>query len=200
MKKILAAPVVAGLLLLAACSANTSAQNAPQANAQGGGFNRQNFQQNLQQFADEANNASDKTELTKDQFTAEMQTLIQTQRAQFQAGSGSMMARFGSGQFMRDRTGSGFMMRGSGSFAQGNGPRFGSGSSRGGFQNGLATATTFYKYTDSNGNEALIALDANGQVVFHWPMPFGRGRGGMMNGGQPPMGDNAPMMPAPAQQ
>lgn len=198
MKKLLIVPVVAGLLALSACS-SSSAQNAPQVDMQGGssqGFNRQNYQQNLQQYGDEANAASDKTELTKDQFTAEMQTVMQTQRAQFQAGSGSMMPRFGSGTFMRNG-GQGF---GSGRFMQGGAPRFGSGASHsGGFQNGLTNAVSFYKYTDPSGNEALIALDANGQVVFHWPMPFGR-HGGMMNGnGQPPMG-NAPMIPAPTQQ
>ena len=192
MNKLLIAPLVAGFLLLAACNGNTSAQNAPQANAQGGGFDRQNYRQNLQQYADEANSAPDKTQLTKDQFTAEMQTLIQTQRAQFRAGSGSMMQGFGSGHMMNgQRFGSGSFMGGprfgSGGFA--GGPRGGSGA--GIMQNRLATATTFYKYTDPNGNEALVALDANGQVVFHWPMPFGR-RGGMMNGnGQMPAG-NAP--------
>jgi hypothetical protein len=191
MKKVLIAPIVAGLLFLSACSNASSAQTAPQANVNGNGgpngAGRGVYQQNLQQYADEANNAPDKTELSKDQFTAEMQTLMQQQRAQFRAGSGgqlsSNMQGFGSGRMMNGQR------FGSGAFARGGGPRFGSGAARsGGIQNGLAAAVSFYKYTDPQGNEALIALNANGQVVMHWPMPFGRGARGF-GSGQPPMGN-----------
>lgn len=116
------------------------------------------MQQDLQKFVDEANAASDKTVLTKDQFTAEMTSLRQQQMAKFQQQFSGGQSSQWAGRPFQD----------------------GQHSSRPGEQDRLATAVTFWKYTDPSGNEVLLALDANGQVVTKWPMAFGghRGRGG----------------------
>lgn len=167
-------PSLIALLALGACAHADAGQqgNGPQASSAMTGQMGQRppmmHQQDLQQYADEANAASDKTVLTKDAFTAEMTALRQKQMAQFQAqGNGQQgnRPRFGSGAGMR-------MQRGSGST---NG------------QDRLATATTFWKYTNPAGVETLLALDANGNVLLKYPMAFGR-RGGSGSGRQMPMG------------
>jgi len=181
-KTLLLTTCLTGVLLLSACSTASSMpgtpdnsgqpQNAPQANGGNGGQGfgqrgpRPMTPEEMQADIDEANAATDKTTLTKDQFTAELQTLMAAQRAKFrQQSSGQQSSYQGSRGFM-------------------------TGQSRSGMPDRLATAVTFYKYTDPNGNEALLALDANGSVVMKWPRAFGRGgsggpggQGGM--GGQP---------------
>lgn len=78
------------------------------------------YKQSLQKYLVEANAASDKTMLTRDQFTAELLN------------------------------------------KNGSGP-----------QSLLDTAVTFLKYTDPQGNEVILALDADGTVVFKRPGGFG---------------------------
>lgn len=166
---------LAGTLLLGACGSPSSArQNGAPNGGPGTGRRPGMSQAKMQKFADEANAAADKTVL-KEEFTAEMTALREKRMAQFpRGGSGQRFPR-GDGP----RFGSGARARfGSGSRAQGQGPGGAN------MQERLASATAFWKYTDPNGNEALLALDANGQVIMKWPMPFGRGR----PGGQPPPG------------
>jgi hypothetical protein len=126
----------------------------------------------MQKFIDEANAASDKTVLTKDQFQTEYTTLRDAARAK-------MIAQNPNGQ------------------PSAGGPRFGTGGQRGFGANSsrnpfdrLATATTFWKYTDPSGAEVLLAIDASNNVVMKWPMSFNRG-------GQPPVA-TPPAAPAPA--
>ncbi len=145
---LLVAACAAGLLVLAACN-NPGATPATgtAGSPQANGSMRGN-PQNLQKYAAEANAAKDKTSITKDQFVTELQAMMQAQRAKYQqnAGNGSSQNAGVVTQFQN------------------------------GIQSRLSGAATFYKYTDPSGNEALIALDASGNVVMKWPRPFGSGR------------------------
>ena len=180
-KNVILAVCASGVLFLSACSTTNSAPTdgsvPPQANTTAPTDGQQQQrpmmnQQNMQQFADEANAAPDKTTLTKDQFTTEIKTLMDAQRAKFQQS--------GSGRYMNG------MNRGSGSMMRG-GMRTQSGAS---MQDRLASAVIFEKYTDPSGSEVLLALDADGKVLMKWPRAFGN-RGGM-GGGQGPMGGGMP--------
>jgi|GEM_PF-6960245 hypothetical protein len=140
--------------------------------SEGGGGQRGNFTpEDLQKYLDEANAASDKVTLTKDQFTSELTTLQQQQMAQMQ----QQMQQNGS-QWNGQPP--------SGQFSSRQG-QFGSAGNR---PDPMASASTYLKYTDSSGNEVLLALDASGKVIFKWPSGFGGGRG--FPEGQPPSQGN----------
>jgi hypothetical protein len=175
-KTVIFTSCIIGVLLLSACAGSGVAQNdgalppasdtngaPPPIGGSGSVRQRQSLTlQDQQQYLDEANAAPDKTTLTKDEFTAELQTLMQAQRATFQRQqSGSQLP---SGNF--PRMGSGSRLRGQGL------------SSGSGALNRLANATTFLKYTDPSGAEALLALDADGNVLMKWPRAFAVRRGG----------------------
>ena len=152
---------IATALLLSACG--SAGAPPPPDHVQRDDNQRGMMRINLQKYADEANAAADKTTLTKDQFIAEMQTIMAAERLKFpQQNSGAMMRgpRGNSGSMMRgQRGGSGSMMI-----------------------NRLESATSFYKYTDPSGAEAIIALDTDGNVIMKFPHAFGQrgGSGAMM--------------------
>ncbi|MFA6523168.1 MAG: S-layer homology domain-containing protein [Candidatus Peribacteraceae bacterium] len=132
--------------------------------------------EDLQQYLDAANAAADKTILSKTEFTTALAALMKADRpgdaGQSQSsrpapssfpGGGSM--QFPGGQ--PPNIGSGSMMHGPG------------GNGGGGSQEQLASASSYLKYTDTDGNTVLLALDADGNVIMKWPMAH---RGG----GSPP--------------
>jgi hypothetical protein len=128
------------------------------------------MKEDLQKYVDEANAASDKTIITKEEFEMEMKALREKEMASMSSQQSISGQKFPGGNG-GPRTGSG------GKPPQGQPPSGGNEP-----QDMLATATTFWKYTDTSGNEVLLALDASGTVVMKWPMEHGRGG----PGGQPP--------------
>lgn len=169
MKKQLAVTAaLSAALLLSACS-GTAAQGAG-AQPPGGpggqpptGQRPGMSQEEMQSYVAAANAAPDKTVLTKDEFTAEMNALREKQMAGFQQTRSTGSS---SSENPRIRWGTG------GQLPPGQTP--------GGMMGGrIQTATTFLKYTDGSGSEVLLALDGSGNVVLKWPMQFRPGgRGG----------------------
>ncbi|MDD5102777.1 MAG: S-layer homology domain-containing protein [Candidatus Peribacteraceae bacterium] len=136
--------------------------------------------EDLQQYLEEANVASDRTELTKAEFETVLQSLMQ------QGGGGGNHIgpspdEHSSQRSSRPQPPSGQMPPNFGQMSSGmsrpEGERTEPSLSRGGFQNNLSSATTFIKYTDSSGQTVFLALDASGKVIMKWP-PSGGGHGG----------------------
>ncbi|MDD5041878.1 MAG: S-layer homology domain-containing protein [Candidatus Peribacteraceae bacterium] len=131
--------------------------------------------EDLQQYLDAANAASDRTELTKTEFETALQSLMR------QGGGGERRDppdQNSSQRSSRPTPPSGQMPPDFGQMSSGMIRSAGAHSERpeggGGPQNDLSSASTFLKYTDTSGQTILLALDSSGKVIMKWPSS-GRG-------------------------
>ena len=97
-----------------------------------------------QQFASIANAAPTKKILTKDQFTSEIRAKVLVMMASLPHSSGSKSSKGSSTSLAAN-------------FLDAR----------------LVNVKTFEKYTDQNGNDIFVALDAQGKVVMEWPQVTG---------------------------
>ncbi|MDD5055306.1 MAG: S-layer homology domain-containing protein [Candidatus Peribacteraceae bacterium] len=132
-------------------------------------------QEDLQQYLDVANAASDREELTKEEFQTELASLEKAAR-----GAISLRDQHSSRPAPPSGTPPNFGQMSSRMAPPDDGSRPES-KSGGGSQDFLTTASTYLKYTDANDQTVLLAIDVDGKVIMKWPRAFGGHRGAPSN-------------------